>query len=398
MAAKEEDKGELPDEVLCHILSFLPVADAFSLKLLSRRWSRLHVPLSNLYFNQENIFGRKYDSSDVLLKLKSEFVEKVDWFLKLFRGPYLNTFMVDFCMDNESAPVIDSWVSFAVSMEAESIELDFNTSKSQNLYKFPFRLLPKPKPFARLKHLKLSACHLLLSPQSSFNCLKTLELKNLALDQTSLDAVISSCFDLEWLTLDECELPRTLRVCNARLRGLRFLYCWETHTIELDAAQLQAFEFRGRWLELSFLVVPPLERVHFGSQYMEFDLLSITSVLNACPMLQKLHLAMSLHSVCSESGKKEKVVYSKNMKYLHSEEIEFSGFGGSPDQMELVIYLLNNAVSLKHMTLIHSRWKSHDYKWRNVERRSWSKLLSEKEFLDSLRKEMISHGAELVIC
>ena len=91
-------------------------------------------------------------------------------------------------------------------------------------------------------------------------------------------------------------------------------------------------------------------------------------------------------------------MYSKNMKYLHLEEIEFSGFGGSPDQMELVIYLLNNAVSLKHMTLIHSQWKSHNYKWRNVERRSWSKLLSEKEFLDSLRKEMISHGAELVIC
>nr|XP_011468370.1 PREDICTED: uncharacterized protein LOC105352577 [Fragaria vesca subsp. vesca] len=184
--------------------------------------------------------------------------------------------MVDFCMDNVSAPVIDSWVSFAVSMEAESIELDFNTSKSQNLYKFPFRLLPKPKPFTRLKHLKLSACHLLLTPQSPFNCLKTLELKNLALDQTSLDAVISSCVDLEWLTLDECELPRTLRVCSARLRGLRFLYCWETHTIELDAAQLQAFEFRGRWLELSFLVVPPLERVHFGSLNMAeafFDLL-----------------------------------------------------------------------------------------------------------------------------
>lgn len=58
-----------------------------------------------------------------LTELKSEFCERVDWFLKLFRGPHLNSFRVDFCLDNDFASTIDNWVSFAVRMEAESIEL-----------------------------------------------------------------------------------------------------------------------------------------------------------------------------------------------------------------------------------------------------------------------------------
>ena len=105
---------------------------------------------------------------------------------------------------------------------------------------------------------------MLLTPHSPFNCLKTLELQHLPLDQTSLDGVLSSSLDLEWLTLDECELPRTLRVSSARLRGLRFYHCLGTSCIELNAAQLQAFEFSGWVLKLSFLLLPPLERVHLG--------------------------------------------------------------------------------------------------------------------------------------
>lgn len=87
--------GELPDEILCHILSFLTVEDAFALKLQSRRWRRLQLPLSNLYFNQTTMFGTVYSASYLerhQTELKSEFCERVDWFLKLFRGPQLNIF------------------------------------------------------------------------------------------------------------------------------------------------------------------------------------------------------------------------------------------------------------------------------------------------------------------
>ncbi|XP_050383533.1 putative F-box/FBD/LRR-repeat protein At5g56810 isoform X1 [Argentina anserina] len=455
MASEEVDCiSELPDEIVTHILSYLPVADAFSFKLVSRRWSRIQVPLSNIYFSDETIFGKTifFEGCSNLEKLKSEFVDKVDGFLNLFRGPYLNTFMVDFCLDNESAPAIDKWVSFAVSMQVESIELAFNNTNSQTLYKFPFDLLPEPKPFTRLKRLKLSACSLLLTPESPppFNCLKTLELKNLPLDQTSLDGVLSSCLDLEWLTLEECEWPRTLCVSSAGLRGLRVHHHLPTSTIELNATQLQTIDLKGRALKLSFLVVPPLERVHlaflnpyaakiffdllpaevrpkfqilslkwftansiharipefsclkqldfFSPIYREFDLLSITNLLNACPMLQKIHLNMNISSRHSESRIIEKVEYSNNMKYLHLEEIEISRFRGTSNQMKLVIYLLNNAVALKLITLIYSQCESHDYKWRNVEHLSQSKLLSEKQVHELLCKVMISHGAELIIC
>lgn len=101
--------------------------------------------------------------------------------------------------------------------------------------------------------------------QSLLNCLKTLDLQNLPLDQSGLDGVLSSCLDLEWLTLYVCQLPRTLNICSGRLKGLRVHLCWETDAIELNAAQLQAFEYKGRSVKLSFLVVPRcLQRVHLG--------------------------------------------------------------------------------------------------------------------------------------
>lgn len=134
-------------------------------------------------------------------------------------------------------------------------------------YNFPSHRLPKPKPSGkvgpRLKHLKLSSCLLLLTPppqfqsQSLLNCLKTLDLQNLPLDQSGLDGVLSSCLGLEWLTLNKCQLPQTLRICSDRLKGLHVHWCWEADVIELNAAQLQAFEYKGRSVKLSFLVVPP---------------------------------------------------------------------------------------------------------------------------------------------
>lgn len=97
-----------------------------------------------------------------------------------------------------------------------------------------------------------------------------------------------------------------------------------------------------------------------------------------------------------ERRKPEKVVYSKNIKYLHLEEIEISGFRWTRNEMKLVIYLLNNAVALKRMVLIYSHWISDDYKWRNVDCASCESLTM-KHFHDLLRKQMISHGAELIV-
>lgn len=93
-------------------------------------------------------------------------------------------------------------------------------------------------------------------------------------------------------------------------------------------------------------------------------------------------------------------MYSKDIKYLHLEEIEISGFRWTRNEIKLLIYLLNNVVALKRLVLIYSQWMSDDYKWRNIDC-ALCELLTTKEFHDLLhdllRKEMISHRAEVIV-
>ncbi|TQD90268.1 hypothetical protein C1H46_024185 [Malus baccata] len=45
--------SELPNSLLCHILSFLPILDAAQTTILSRRWENLWTPLPKLVFDDD---------------------------------------------------------------------------------------------------------------------------------------------------------------------------------------------------------------------------------------------------------------------------------------------------------------------------------------------------------
>jgi hypothetical protein len=64
--------SELPDELLCRILSFLPTKIAFTTTLLSKRWTPLFYSLSVLHFNDKNFedfqtYDRFYSFLDNLM-------------------------------------------------------------------------------------------------------------------------------------------------------------------------------------------------------------------------------------------------------------------------------------------------------------------------------------------
>ncbi|XP_058746626.1 FBD-associated F-box protein At3g52670-like [Vicia villosa] len=47
--------SNLPIEILCHILSFLPIKQAFSTTILSKRWTSLYKLLTHLHFDDESV-------------------------------------------------------------------------------------------------------------------------------------------------------------------------------------------------------------------------------------------------------------------------------------------------------------------------------------------------------
>ena len=49
--------SNLPDELLCHILSFLPIKIAFKTRVLSKKWAPLCKSLTSLNFDDKSVYG-----------------------------------------------------------------------------------------------------------------------------------------------------------------------------------------------------------------------------------------------------------------------------------------------------------------------------------------------------
>jgi hypothetical protein len=62
----EDRISNLPENVLCHILSFLPTEDAFSTRLLSKKWLPLWLSIPCLDFDQSRSSNRLPSSSSFI--------------------------------------------------------------------------------------------------------------------------------------------------------------------------------------------------------------------------------------------------------------------------------------------------------------------------------------------
>ncbi|THG01718.1 hypothetical protein TEA_024983 [Camellia sinensis var. sinensis] len=290
--------------------------------------------------------------SDISWEDKSKFVTGVDQFLELYNGQKLLSLRICFCLGNEHAGYVDRWIRFAIIMKTEKLDLEFSASpesQSNKLYDFPCQLLPQGDS-SQLKYLCLKSCNLRPTPNlaSRLVSLKSLDLEHVPLNQSCANSILSSCLNLEWLRLKNSILPETLCIHGPSLH-LKILIvheCYRVEKFEISSIGLTTFEYIGEVKNFSFLDVPRLEKVHIrfmvayerGTQYMfngiandlpwlqtlslvlttdevlpiparitrfnslkqlelfvmvssDFNLLSLTLLLNASPLLQKLHLS-----------------------------------------------------------------------------------------------------------
>ncbi|KAI7987676.1 Kinesin-like protein KIN-UA [Camellia lanceoleosa] len=223
--------------------------------------------------------------------------------------------------------------------------------------------------------------------------------------------------------------------------------CYGVEKFEISSIGLTTFEYIGKVKNFSFLDVPWLEKVHIkfmvayerGTQYMfngiandlprlqnlslvlttdevlpiparitrfnslkqlelfvmvssDFNLLSLTLLLNASPLLQKLHL--SLHTGRSR-GQRIEQQYSK-LVHCELKEVEVHGFLGRSNEMELAIYLLKNAVSLERMILSTQKRLYHGggkwmsswcpwFEWHTKKACAYDLLQKEKLYLEYIQ-------------
>ncbi|KAE9461771.1 hypothetical protein C3L33_06318, partial [Rhododendron williamsianum] len=104
----------LPDSVLGHVLSFLPIEDAIRSQILSKRWQYLWTYSTSLVFRDSN-------SSD---KSVSDFVTFVDRTLVLCACSKLTKLGVQFAYEPDYASNVNLWTRFAAGRGAEELQLD----------------------------------------------------------------------------------------------------------------------------------------------------------------------------------------------------------------------------------------------------------------------------------
>ncbi|KAJ4826311.1 hypothetical protein Tsubulata_004064 [Turnera subulata] len=328
---KEEDRiSELPDDILACILSKLDTRDAVKTSVLSRRWRHLCSSLRRLTFDHSNILGTNRSElpdwgkarihyKDVegypdFQELRLEFFKRVDQFFLNFKGTKIDSLFVWYFIDKEMASRANQWISSAIALGVEELELDFTNRRGrlvlgpvhkcsipeEDFYTFPHWLFTRSTGSA-LKHLSLQSC-ILRVPQAhevgeGFSNLKTLRLEDVYLDQVSMEAVFTNCLKLEELHLVTCKVS-FLKVVSASLRKLRI--GGDGMNVEISAINLIDFEYRGRHSSDIILLDAPCLSNLFLSLVPSEDVSHALSLCSGKPLLIDPILKMPLKADSEE--------------------------------------------------------------------------------------------------
>ncbi|XP_043695739.1 F-box/FBD/LRR-repeat protein At1g13570-like isoform X3 [Telopea speciosissima] len=170
-------------------------------------WRYKWISLPHLIFDDECIPGS--DGSvghDKLVKI-------VNHVLIMHRGPIL-TFKIS-SSHLKTCSEIDSWIC---SLSLNSLtEFQLQISKSSNCHS----LLPSLFSFKQLIHLTLVRC-IIVPPLAfkGFSCLKSLFFQEVTLSDTTLKCLVSSCPELQRLTLIDIDGPTHIELSNPQLKYL----------------------------------------------------------------------------------------------------------------------------------------------------------------------------------
>ncbi|XP_057436217.1 F-box/FBD/LRR-repeat protein At5g56420-like [Lotus japonicus] len=119
----------LPDEMLIHILSFLPTKSAFATTVLSKRWTPLFHSLTAVYFDDEGVEDEK---------TCGRFIRFVDTILRVQQQP-IKTFHLmltrfELCKDLRFN--VNRWVKAANQRGVENIELSTSRCAARLFFSF----------------------------------------------------------------------------------------------------------------------------------------------------------------------------------------------------------------------------------------------------------------------
>ncbi|KAL6146322.1 hypothetical protein ACLB2K_057003 [Fragaria x ananassa] len=380
----EDRLSELPDAILCHILSFLSTVEAVKTSVLSHRWE-------NLWASVPTIDVCDYDPKEFDFDSFTMFLDRV---LLAHDSSKVHRFRI--CCTKMVDPLLfDYWVSTAMGCNVVELDLDIyplgpeHSSLAPQCFQLPGSLFM----LKSLEKLKLSLkSFVTITPEPSwFPSLKFLHVSVAYAGSHLMENLFTCCPALEELTFeaepeyddDSLTFYRNLLAIyisnNAKSLNEAKIDCTDLHAVQelgdhLDAADNLHRLFTGI-LNVTYLSVsaPILGDPHIVHQYLlptfvnlkHLELLlhacsswqPLISFLNASPNLESLVLKKSRDCLCRHNP--DELHHEWNppeyvLVCLSSQlkSICIRGYKGTLDQMKVAEYLLKHGEVL-NKTLYH---------------------------------------------
>ncbi|KAL8532179.1 hypothetical protein ACS0TY_008688 [Phlomoides rotata] len=215
--------SELPESLILHILSFLPMRDVVSTTLLSKRWENLWTTLPCLNFSHIISGDDELDSN----RLRN-FVNRA---LISWKGTKLLKFIIDIEreFDKSLAGDIDFWVRFAAQNKVEELNIsleyppyemsweDTVMGSKTDVYWAPQCL----NSCSSIRKLSFVGCNLRIKGYPAWNQLKSLKIDGFCFSERLINRILLGTPQLEVFELRLAESNKNLNIRSTSLKKLK---------------------------------------------------------------------------------------------------------------------------------------------------------------------------------
>lgn len=237
--------NQLPDEVLCCIISSLSIDEAVRSSILSKRWKPLWKYSSSLDFDwthmmkplsqlEKSISGKiSFGPNQATEKSAHKYGKLVHTMLRHHLGDLTNCRFKHFPQSLALGDV-EGWVEFVVEkhkrLTSLSLECVPSFVEAKQIFYDPTQIVKahfQPRIFSNLCSLELTSYVFDSSVSSAFeSCekLKILKLKKMVMKDETINGILTNCLDLEKFSLIESVGFKKLKITNSNLQFLELMW------------------------------------------------------------------------------------------------------------------------------------------------------------------------------
>ncbi|XP_075478982.1 F-box/LRR-repeat protein At3g03360-like [Primulina tabacum] len=238
---REDRISQLPDDVICYIISQLSTGAAVRTSILSRRWRHVYTLINQVRFYCFQLHHGSYCHPTLTRKeeIQRKFAQGVDTFLQHHSGFKVMSFELVCCFRGCILDTFRKWMNSVGTLGVEQLTIGFcpiTNVRDPPVFSTDF-LTEAPS----VKHLWLRGGSFLIPNKNS---LQVLRLDNIVFTSEAVQCMLSHCSSLQSLSLRYCELPSKLRIHgpDLQLKSLTIYQCKFVQEIDLSATNLINFE------------------------------------------------------------------------------------------------------------------------------------------------------------